>query len=225
MIRGALCVVTAVFCLVLAAQSAFGQTSLWSSFLPGTPPPTDSLLPQMELETRNLEWSFPTSLSLGQWLEGESTAGFGVARLRPDLGLSRRPQGLEVGVGTPYRLIDTDLQQTAISFDVKLAWPSRTDPASSGGAFQPYLSFGPAVFVAERNPFGNVMGTLADTAVRVGMKAQAGVTWKLDRNTALFSEYRFTHGGDSPILSSGGRLGPGNSASGYDILYGVRFSY
>jgi hypothetical protein len=196
----------------------------WSDFTPRLIAPTDNLLFRVELEDRN-EARFPTSLSLGRWLEGDSSVGFGVSRLRPEIGLARRAPVSDVGVGNPYRVIDTDLQQTAISFDLRLDWPTPLESQSGGGALKPYLLLGPAVFVAERNPFGNPLGLLADTAVRLGMKAEAGITWMLDRHTALFSEYRFTHGGDSPILSSGGRLGPGGSATGYDILYGIRFSY
>jgi hypothetical protein len=131
---------------------------------------------------------------------------------------------VEPGAGTAYRLIDTNLQSTAVSIDFKLAWPSRWE-SSGVNLFQPYFSFGPALFVAERNPFANPLGTLADVAVRIGVKAWAGVTWQFDQNAAFFGEYRLTRGLEDPLLSSGGRLGPGSGVSGYDLLYGIRFKF
>ena len=210
--------------VAILTPMAHAQTSIWSEFAPRLLPPTDNLAVRLDFDDRPVEFRIPTNVSLGRMLEGDSTVGLGVARLRPELGMSRRALNVDLSAGSPYRFIDIDLQQTAVSFDLKLMWPSQPDP-SGVGAVQPYVSFGPAVFVAERNPFGNPLGLQADTAVRVGMKAEAGVTWRLDRNTALFSEYRFTRGGDTPILSSGGRMGPGSNASGFDLLYGVRFSY
>jgi hypothetical protein len=213
--------------VAMLTATVHAQTSaVWSDFAPRLLPPTDNLMTRMDFEVRMQDSApIPTSVSLGRVLDGESSVSLRVQRLRPEIGLTRRPLAVDVGAGTPFRIIDTDLQQTAVSFDVKFTWPSRDQ--SSDSLIEPYLLFGPAAFVAERNPFANPLGLQADTSLRVGLKAEAGITWRLDRNTSLFSEYRFIRGGDNPILSSGGRLGPGpgSSPSGYDLVSGIRLTF
>lgn len=219
-------VVTALSVIVLTPTVHAQTSAVWTDFAPRLLPPTDNLATRLDFEVRAADpGPIPTSLSLGRVLEGESSVSLGVIRLRPEMGLTRRPLSVDVGAATPYRTIDIDLQQTSVSFDLKFKWPSKD---SSGIIlFEPYLQFGPAVFVAERNPFGNPLGFQADTSVRLGVKAEAGITWRLDGNTSFFSEGRYIRGGDTAILSSGGRFGPGpgSSPSGYDLVSGLRLSF
>jgi hypothetical protein len=223
MTRAALALVTvSVLALCLAAGPVHAQSLAWWDFSPRLIPPTDVLIPRDDVQQLSSP-GFPTSVSLGRWLEADSSVGFDVTRFRPELGLSRLAPGIEPNAGTAYRLIDSNLQQTAVSVDLKLVWPSARDAVT--GLLQPYLAFGPAVFLSERNAFANPLGTLADVAVRVGVKAGAGISWQIDTAVALFGEYRVTRGTDSPLLSSGGRLGPGSGASGYDLLYGLRLRF
>jgi hypothetical protein len=208
--------------LCALAAPVHGQSLAWWDVTP-LAAPTDSLIARDALFEHPPAPQAPLSISLGRWLEAESSVGFDVTRLRPDLGLSRISPGIEPTAGTAYRFIDSNLQQTAVSIDLKLVWPSARESGDSW--FQPYVAFGPALFVAERNPFANPLGTLADVAVRVGLKAGAGISWQIDQAAALFGEYRIMRGTDSPLLSSGGRLGPGSGASGYDLLYGLRLRF
>jgi hypothetical protein len=220
-------VLVAALSVIMLTPSVHAQTgAVWTDFAPRLLPPTDNLMTRADFEVRAPDSGpIPTSLSLGRVLEGESSVSLGVTRLRPEMGLTRRPLTVDVGAATPYRNIDVDLQQTSVSFDLKFRWPSRD--SSGGSLVESYLLFGPGVFVAERNPFGNPLGFQADTSVRLGVKAEAGITWRLDGNTSFFSEYRFIRGGDTAILSSGGRFGPGpgSSPSGYDLLSGLRLSF
>jgi hypothetical protein len=198
------------------------QSLAWWDVSPPLVPPSDALVPRdnpFDLSPS----SGPLMVSLGRWLEADSSVGFDVTRLRPDLGVSRLALDVPPAAGTVYRFIDSNLQQTAVSVDLKLVWPTARD--TRAGVVQPYVAFGPALFVAERNPFANPLGTLADVALRVGIKAGAGISWQFDSAAALFGEYRVTRGTESPLLSSGGRLGQGSAASGYDLLYGLRLRF
>jgi len=223
MTRAVLAAMTvSMLALCLGAGPVDGQSLAWWDFSPRLIPPTDVLIPRDDVQQLPSP-AFATSVSLGRWLEADSSVGFDVTRFRPDLGLSRLAAGIEPNAATAYRFIDSNLQQTAVSLDLKLVWPSARD--ADTGPLQPYLAFGPAIFVSERNAFANPLGTLADVAVWVGVKAGAGISWQIDAAAALFGEYRITRGTDSPLLSSGGRLGPGSGASGYDLLYGLRLRF
>jgi hypothetical protein len=209
----------AVLGLLAVATPARAQSAIWWDSTPRLLPPTDGLVPASGAEA-----PAATSLPLGRWLDAESSLGLDVAPFRPDLGLAPLGGGIVAGPGTPYRLIDTTLHGTAIALDLKLTWPSRVEP-SAPGLLQPYVSFGPAVFVGERHPVPNPLATPSDVTMRVGLKAGAGLTWQVDRRAAFFGEYRVTRGMEDSLLSIGGRNGPGAGVSGYDLLYGLRFKF
>ena len=210
------------FALWVVVGVAQAQSVAWSDVTTPLIPSTDTHL--FRTVDERPDAPMPTSLPLGRWLEADSSVGVDVTRLKADLGLSRVVNGLEPTAGTPYRLIDSNLQNTAVSLDLKLRWPSSVMEAGIG-MLRPYFSFGPALFVTERNPFANVLGTLADVAVRIGVKAAAGVSWHLMPDGAFFGEFRMIRGIEGPLLSSGGRLGSDNGASGYDLLYGLRLRF
>src|SRR5437867_12833229 len=82
-----------------------------------------------------------------RWLDGSQpvTLGLGTSRFRVSA-LGTKPviaiEDPSYG-GVPYRLIDSDLYGRAISFDLKLRWPSSSATGTSGlGAVEPYFSFG-----------------------------------------------------------------------------------
>src|SRR5207249_10015108 len=87
-----------------------------------------------------------------RWLDGSQpvTLGLGTSRFRVSA-LGTKPviaiEDPSYG-GVPYRLIDSDLYGRAISFDLKLRWPSSSATGTSGlGAVEPYFSFVPTLFV------------------------------------------------------------------------------
>jgi hypothetical protein len=155
------------------------------------------------------------------WLDSVPGLGLGVGvqPLRGDGGsgsVAGAPQA-----GGPYRLLDD--RGTAISFDLRLRWPSPVDLAGAG-ALQPYVAVGPALFLAEPDMSSQILNSRADTALSLGVRAGAGVTWAFDRHSSFFSEYRFTRGARESN-AVGGRNGAGEEPVGFDLLYGVRFRF
>jgi hypothetical protein len=142
--------------------------------------------------------------------------GFGVAPIHWEfLSLSDVVPGPKPAESV--RLADLEPRGQAVSFDVKLRWPGM-EPTSP---LEPYLVFGPAVFVDRLSDVG-LAGMHPDPVVRLGVRAGAGFTWRIGRDTTLFGSYDFT----STELTSPAARTPGSGGiDGYDILYGVRFRY
>jgi hypothetical protein len=129
------------------------------------------------------------------------------------------PLGLGVDV-SPLRLLDPG---TAISFDLKLGWPSATaSPGIERGTLHPYVTFGPTLFVNPSPDAESLLGPSSDPTLTLGVKAGAGLSLWLDRDAVLFGEYRLSHGGVDALSPLGGR---GEDVRGYEILYGVRFRF
>jgi hypothetical protein len=142
------------------------------------------------------------------------SVGFGVSPLGVQL------PALPVGVGGAEGPTALDAEGKALSFDVRLRWPG----ADGAGPLEPYLSFGPALFLVEPDYAGLLLGTRTDPSVRVGAKAGAGLNWRLGRDVTLFGAYDFTTSADGGS-SSRVRAGSDPSASGYDFTYGIRFRF
>jgi hypothetical protein len=217
-----------VWVLALALSTLGPSRTAWSQWLA----PVD--VPQrgsfgMELERSDPDVPPLAAPSLfgvlsGMWLDSVPGVGLGVGvqPLRGDLGIAGAalPDEARALLG-PYRLLDD--RGTAISFDLRLRWPSPVDVAGAG-AVQPYVAVGPALFLAEPDITTQVLNSRADTALSLGVRAGAGVTFALDRNASFFSEYRFTRGARESN-PPGGRNGAGEDPVGFDLLYGVRFRF
>ena len=121
----------------------------------------------------------------------------------------------------PYRLLDSDLLGTAVSFDLKLQWPASSSPGTSGlGALAPYLSFGPTVLVpgADGVSRPGLSAARSEGPMALGLSWGAGLSWRLSRNAELYGGYRFMQfGRDS--LSHGDRLD--TELTGHDVMYGI----
>jgi hypothetical protein len=121
------------------------------------------------------------------------------------------------------RLIDTDLRVDAISLELKLRWPtvtSRTHPLAS--YLQPYLSVGPAFFVARQDESAAILASRRDPSLSLGVRGGAGLEWQLSENALLFGEYQLTRSGSERLVPLGGR--PPSSAidvEGGDLRYGI----
>jgi len=117
----------------------------------------------------------------------------------------------------PYHLIDSDLLGTAVSFDLKLRWP--TSSSSTLGPVAPYLSVGPTLLVpgaegvSRPGQPGRSEGPLA-----VGLSWGAGLSWKLSPSTELYGGYRFLQFGRDGSLS---HERPETELTGHDVLYGI----
>ena len=131
--------------------------------------------------------------------------GFDVAPLRPDL-----VPPLTVPQGAP---VDLERQSSAVSFDLKLAWPG----ADLLRSVEPYVALGPALFVVEPDHFGRLLGTRVDPTLRLGAKAGAGLNWHVGKDTTLFGAYETTTG----FAPRGTR----DDVTGFDFTYGIRLRY
>lgn len=143
---------------------------------------------------------FDTSVSfggrVGYWFESIPILGLGLDafHFRPDVGSQRltvclSPLGCIV---EPFE--GFDLSVTSVSLDLMLRWPLWTSAEFPKGRLQPYLTAGPALFIAR----GSDRETPAsrrqsDTDTSLGVKAGAGLVWLFHKNVGLFGEYRFTH--------------------------------
>jgi hypothetical protein len=142
--------------------------------------------------------------------------GLGVAPLRTQL-----PATIPGAVGGEgERALDAEARGTALSFDLKLAWPG----AATVGPLEPYLALGPALFVIEPDYAGRLLGTRVDPTLQLGAKAGAGVNWRLGKRATLFGAYEVTTTGPGG-LSSRDTKPSGSGISGYDFTYGLRFLY
>jgi hypothetical protein len=145
--------------------------------------------------------------------------GFGLTPLRSQLApMPVAIPGALAGEGA--RLLDTDSQVMAVSFDLKLAWPG----AARIGPVEPYLALGPALFVIEPDDTGRLLGTRVDPTLQLGAKAGAGVNWHVGKRVTLFGAYEMMTAAPGG-LASGGAKAPEAGFSGYDFTYGLRFLY
>jgi opacity protein-like surface antigen len=117
----------------------------------------------------------------------------------------------------PYRLLDSDLLGTAVSFDLKLRWPLPST-SSALGALAPYLSFGPTLLVpgAEGVSRPGQPGARSE-GLAVGLSWGAGLSWRFTRNTELYGGYRFMQFGRDSLSHDRSET----ELTGHDVLYGI----
>lgn len=118
----------------------------------------------------------------------------------------------------PYRLLDSDLLGTAVSFDLKLRWPL-SSTSSALGALAPYLSFGPTLLVpgAEGVSRPGQPGARSEGPLAVGLSWGAGLSWRFTRNTELYGGYRFLQFGRDSLSHDRSET----ELTGHDVLYGI----
>jgi hypothetical protein len=115
---------------------------------------------------------------------------------------------------------DVDTRSTAMSFDIKLRWPG-----TETSVVEPYVAFGPALFVVEPDDLSRLLGTRVDPALRMGAKAGVGLNWKLGKDTTFFSAYELSTAGHGGLGSPGARSSADSPLNGYDFTYGIRLRY
>lgn len=116
---------------------------------------------------------------------------------------------------------------TAIGLDVLLRYPLLTSAEFPKGQLQPYLTGGPALFIARAEPNGFVPPHQTDTDTELGVKVGAGVAWQFHRNFAVFGEYRFTHFNPEHHFTDTelGRTTTSSNSNGNHLLFGISFRY
>ena len=75
-----------------------------------------------------------------------------------------------------------------------LRYPLMKSAKFPNGQLQPYITVGPAIFVAHAEDSQNFEpSNQTDSDTSVGVKVGAGVAWQFTKTIAMFGEYRFTH--------------------------------
>ena len=122
----------------------------------------------------------------------------------------------------PYKLVDAELFGTAVSFDLKLSWPS-SSAASTLGSLAPYLSFGPTVLFpgADGGSRSPLPASRTDGPMAIGLSWGAGLSWRFARNAELFGGYRFMQFSRDSVAHGDRPLSPDAELSGHDVLYGI----
>jgi opacity protein-like surface antigen len=139
---------------------------------------------------------------LGYWFETLPWLGLGldVAYFAPNISAqtvdtSVKLGGLAADVG-PLQFDNVKLDVTDVSFDLMLRWPGLVaSPQFPKGRLQPYLTVGPAVFLATAKDSTNFgpPNNQSSHETSLGVNAGFGTTWMLTPHIGIFGEYRFTH--------------------------------
>jgi opacity protein-like surface antigen len=192
--------------------------------------------PDLGLRTTDKDVRFDESVlfggRVGYWFESLSLLGIGLDafHFRPDV--SRQTRTAEVcfgGACVPQSLAiaKVELDVTVIGFDVLLRYPLLKSPQFPRGRLQPYLTAGPAIFIAHGKDSTNfVPANQSDTEVEIGVKAGAGLAWQFHRHIAIFGEYRFTHfSPEFEIRNLGGRTTLKTDLNTHNLIGGVSFRF
>lgn len=150
---------------------------------------------------------------------GVDTSRFRVSSLGPRPSIGTEDPSLS---SAPYRLIDADLFGTAVSFDLKLRWPS-TAGGSTLGSLAPYLSFGPTVLFPGAEGVARPVqpGPRSDSPMAIGLSWGAGLSWRFARNAELFGGYRFMQFGRDSLSHPERSIPSDTELTGHDVLYGI----
>ena len=141
--------------------------------------------------------SFAGGIRGGYWFPLElGPVNFGVgldfSHFRPNIGRQTRTFCSSVCTNGVFE--DLDLSVWAVGIDAWFRFPLLKSAAFPNGQLQPYITVGPAVFVAhaeDSHNFGPSNQDNRDTAL--GVKVGAGVAWHFTKLIAMFGEYRYTH--------------------------------
>jgi hypothetical protein len=144
--------------------------------------------------------------------------GFGVSPLHWEL--IAPPGAIPSSTAAESTMLgDREPRGRAVSFDIKLKWPTAELP------IEPYLVLGPALFVDQPHEFSSLTGIPADPVFRLGAKAGAGFNWRLSKDATLFGSYDITTTTVDGFTSPGAKAPAAALPTGHDVLYGVRFRY
>ena len=148
-------------------------------------------------------------------------AGLDLSHFRPNIG--RQTRTVCVNVCDQGVFDDFDVSVWTVGIDALIRFPLLRSPKFPTGQLQPYITVGPAIFVAhaeDNNNFGNTHQTNNDTAL--GVKVGGGVAWHFTPVIAMFGEYRYTH--FSPNWTIGGTDVTTDINTHY-VLLGVSFRF
>jgi opacity protein-like surface antigen len=170
--------------------------------------------------------SFAGGIRGGYWFPFElGPVNFGVgldlSHFRPNISRQNRTFCSNVCVSGVFD--DLDLSVWAVGIDAMFRFPLLKSSKFPRGQLQPYITVGPAIFVAhaeDSNNFQPSRQSNDDTAL--GVKVGAGVAWHFTPVIAMFGEYRFTH--FSPEFTFGG-TDVSTDLNTHWVLVGVSFRF
>lgn len=145
----------------------------------------------------SLDNSFAGGIRGGYWFPFElGPVNFGVgldfSHFRPNIGRQTRTFCSSFCVSGVFD--DVDLSVWTVGFDAMFRFPLLKSTAFPNGQLQPYITVGPAIFVAHAEDSHNfVPSNQSDSDTSLGVKVGAGVAWHFTKLIAMFGEYRYTH--------------------------------
>src|SRR5262249_26300838 len=123
---------------------------------------------------------------------------------------------------------DLDLSVWTVGFDAMLRWPFLKSQQFPRGQLQPYITVGPAIFVAHAEDSRNFEpSNQSDSDTSVGVKGGAGDAWQFTKTNAMFGEDRYTDFSPTFTLKDD-VLGSGNlstAVNSHYVLMGVSFRF
>jgi len=155
--------------------------------------------------------SFTLGGRMGHWSRTKYAPGLqlggaaGLFRFSPDITSQVVPVN-----GTPTLLDTTEIDVTALSFDLMARYPMMVSRKYPKGRLRPYLTLGPAIFFSTIKDQGNIAGVgccRSATDTSFGLKLGFGAAWQIRKAVDLFGEYRFTHfNAEADITDAAGTL-------------------
>jgi hypothetical protein len=136
------------------------------------------------------------------------------------LGLGVAPLRWELAPSPLAAPTELESRGAAMSFDVKLRWPG-----AETSFVQPYVEFGPTLFVVEPDYVSRMLGTRVDPTLRLGAKAGAGLNFRLGKDAAFFGAYELSTAGRGTLAPLGAKSGADPDLGGFDFTYGLRLRY
>jgi len=184
-----------------ASAEWFADLYVGSAFTQKHDLDTDTLGFRVTFQDVAFDTSFAIGGRGGYWFESgpfrsvglDIGLGLDVSHFSPDV--SRQTlTACGFGFCASGQFADFDLSVTTIGFDVLLRYPLMKSQQFPKGQLQPYLTAGPALFIAQASDSTNFFpANQSNTDTSVGVKVAAGAAWQFQKNWAVFGEYRFTH--------------------------------
>ncbi|HKC97561.1 MAG TPA: outer membrane beta-barrel protein [Methylomirabilota bacterium] len=232
--RSLLVLTSTLVCLAAATPASaewFADLYLGGAFTEKHDVEANSQLSRVTSLDVSFDKSFTGGVRGGYWFPFElGPINFGVgmdlSHFRPDIG--RQTRTFCSSFCTSGVFDDMDLSVWTIGFDAMFRFPLLKSAQFPMGQLQPYITVGPAIFVAhadDNNNFSPSNQSNDDTSV--GVKVGAGVAWHFTKVIAMFGEYRYTH--FSPeftfVDNARGITDVNTSINTHYVLVGVSFRF
>ncbi len=228
-------VAAGLVCLSLAAVPAqaewFGDVSLGTALTgssdlttvdPGGKGEGNQVFTEVDFDT-----SFTLGGRVGYWSEDIRAFGLdfgsaaGLFRFSPDITSQVVPVN-----GVAKLIKTTEIDVTALSFDVMTRMPLMINKKYPKGRLRPYVTLGPTIFFSTIKDQGNIKERTSDTDVSGGLKFGFGSAWQIRENVDLFGEYRFTHFGlDAKMEDPGGTVTAETDINTNHLVVGISFRF